>query len=141
MLGVGVGAAGTLVGAGGGFLLAPVLLLAHPHDSPQTLTAASSRTSAGVVRGRPRPAALARARGRRDGRRAGRHALVVARVRAADRAPARARPGARLGAARARRLGRRLPTFHSKRAWHRRRTTPAALRPAAAKRPISAAST
>src|SRR5581483_9594165 len=41
MLGVGVGAAGTLVGAGGGFLLAPVLLLAYPHDSPQTLTSIS----------------------------------------------------------------------------------------------------
>ena len=40
-LGVGVGAVGTLVGAGGGFLLAPVLLLLYPHDSPQTLTSIS----------------------------------------------------------------------------------------------------
>ncbi len=40
-LGLGVGAVGTLVGAGGGFLLAPVLLLVYPHDSPRTLTAIS----------------------------------------------------------------------------------------------------
>ena len=36
-----VGAVGTLVGAGGGFLLAPVLLVLYPHDSPQTLTSVS----------------------------------------------------------------------------------------------------
>jgi hypothetical protein len=41
LLGVGVGAVGTLVGAGGGFLLTPVLLLVYPHDSPKTLTAIS----------------------------------------------------------------------------------------------------
>jgi uncharacterized protein len=41
VLGFGVGAVGTLVGAGGGFLLAPVLLLVYPHDSPKTLTAIS----------------------------------------------------------------------------------------------------
>jgi hypothetical protein len=41
VLGLGVGALGTLVGAGGGFLLAPILLLVYPHDSPQTLTAIS----------------------------------------------------------------------------------------------------
>lgn len=40
-LGVAVGAVGTLVGAGGGFLLTPVLLLLYPHDDPQTLTAIS----------------------------------------------------------------------------------------------------
>lgn len=40
-LGVTVGAVGTLVGAGGGFLLAPILLLVYPHDDPQTLTAVS----------------------------------------------------------------------------------------------------
>jgi hypothetical protein len=40
-LGFVVGAVGTLVGAGGGFLLAPVLLLVYPHDDPQTLTAIS----------------------------------------------------------------------------------------------------
>jgi uncharacterized membrane protein YfcA len=41
LLGVGVGAFGTVVGAGGGFVLTPVLLLLYPHDSPQTLTAIS----------------------------------------------------------------------------------------------------
>ena len=41
LLGVGVGAFGTLVGAGGGFILTPVLLLLYPHDSARTLTAIS----------------------------------------------------------------------------------------------------
>jgi uncharacterized protein len=41
LLGVGVGAFGTIVGAGGGFVLTPVLLLLYPHDSPRTLTAIS----------------------------------------------------------------------------------------------------
>jgi len=41
LLGVGVGAFGTLVGAGGGFILTPVLLLIYPHDSARTLTAIS----------------------------------------------------------------------------------------------------
>jgi uncharacterized protein len=41
VLGAGVGAFGTVVGAGGGFVLTPVLLLLYPHDSPQTLTAIS----------------------------------------------------------------------------------------------------
>ncbi len=41
LLGVAVGAFGTLVGAGGGFVLAPVLLILYPHDSAQTLTAIS----------------------------------------------------------------------------------------------------
>ena len=36
-----VGAFGTIVGAGGGFILTPVLFLLYPHDSPQTLTAIS----------------------------------------------------------------------------------------------------
>jgi uncharacterized membrane protein YfcA len=40
-IGLVVGAVGTLVGAGGGFLLAPVLLVLYPHDSPQTLTSIS----------------------------------------------------------------------------------------------------
>jgi uncharacterized membrane protein YfcA len=40
-LGLAVGAVGTLVGAGGGFLLTPALLLAYPHDSARTLTAIS----------------------------------------------------------------------------------------------------
>jgi uncharacterized protein len=41
LLGLGVGAFGTLVGAGGGFILTPILLLLYPHDSPKTLTAIS----------------------------------------------------------------------------------------------------
>ena len=41
LLGVAVGGVGTLVGAGGGFLLTPVLLLVYPHDSPRTITAIS----------------------------------------------------------------------------------------------------
>jgi len=41
LLGVGVGAFGTLLGAGGGFVLTPVLLLVYPHDSPRTITAIS----------------------------------------------------------------------------------------------------
>lgn len=41
LLGLGVGAFGTLVGAGGGFILTPVLLLLYPHDSARTLTAIS----------------------------------------------------------------------------------------------------
>ena len=40
-IGFGVGAFGTLVGAGGGFLLTPILLVLYPHDSPQTITAIS----------------------------------------------------------------------------------------------------
>jgi uncharacterized protein len=40
-LGVLVGAYGTLIGAGGGFVLVPVLLWLYPHDSPAQLTAIS----------------------------------------------------------------------------------------------------
>lgn len=40
-LGVLVGTFGTLVGAGGGFLLVPVLLLVYPHARPDTITAMS----------------------------------------------------------------------------------------------------
>ncbi|HYM48931.1 MAG TPA: sulfite exporter TauE/SafE family protein, partial [Candidatus Limnocylindrales bacterium] len=40
-LGAGVGAFGTLIGAGGGFILVPVLLLLYPHRSPEQLTAVS----------------------------------------------------------------------------------------------------
>ena len=40
-LGVLVGAFGTLIGAGGGFLLVPVLLLLHPADSPALVTGIS----------------------------------------------------------------------------------------------------
>ncbi len=41
LLGLGVGVFGTLVGAGGGFILTPVLLVLYPHDSPRTITAIS----------------------------------------------------------------------------------------------------
>lgn len=40
-LGIAVGAFGTIVGAGGGFILTPILLLLYPHDSAATLTAIS----------------------------------------------------------------------------------------------------
>ncbi|HLX19123.1 MAG TPA: sulfite exporter TauE/SafE family protein [Gaiellaceae bacterium] len=40
-VGFGVGAFGTLIGAGGGFILTPILLLLYPHDSARTLTAIS----------------------------------------------------------------------------------------------------
>src|SRR5579859_1743235 len=41
LIGFGVGAYGTVIGAGGGFILTPILLLLYPHDSAQTLTAIS----------------------------------------------------------------------------------------------------
>ena len=41
LIGFGVGTFGTVVGAGGGFILTPILLLLYPHDSAQTLTAIS----------------------------------------------------------------------------------------------------
>jgi hypothetical protein len=41
LLGLAVGAFGTLIGAGGGFILMPVLLLACPDKEPATLTAIS----------------------------------------------------------------------------------------------------
>ena len=41
VLGVVVGAYGTLIGAGGGFILVPVLLLLYPHASPAQVTAIS----------------------------------------------------------------------------------------------------
>ncbi|MFN2463298.1 MAG: sulfite exporter TauE/SafE family protein [Candidatus Dormibacteria bacterium] len=40
-LGVVVGCVGTLVGAGGGFILTPALLVLYPTDSPETITAIS----------------------------------------------------------------------------------------------------
>lgn len=40
-LGLGVGAFGTLVGAGGGFILVPVLLFLYPDKKPETITAIS----------------------------------------------------------------------------------------------------
>lgn len=41
LLGLAVGAIGTLIGAGGGFVLVPVLLLLYPNESPQTITSIS----------------------------------------------------------------------------------------------------
>jgi uncharacterized protein len=41
LLGVGVGGFGTLVGAGGGFILTPVLLVLYPRDSAETISAIS----------------------------------------------------------------------------------------------------
>jgi uncharacterized protein len=41
LVALGVGAFGTLVGAGGGFILTPILLLPYPHDPAKTLTAIS----------------------------------------------------------------------------------------------------
>lgn len=41
LLGLGVGVYGTLIGAGGGFVLMPVLLLLYPHESPALLTSIS----------------------------------------------------------------------------------------------------
>jgi len=40
-LGILIGTFGTLIGAGGGFLLAPVLLLAYPDESPEIITSIS----------------------------------------------------------------------------------------------------
>jgi hypothetical protein len=44
LIGFAVGAFGTLIGPGGGFILNPLLLLLYPPDSPQTLTAISLAT-------------------------------------------------------------------------------------------------
>ena len=41
LLGFGVGVFGTLVGAGGGFILTPVLLLVYPQSTPALITAIS----------------------------------------------------------------------------------------------------
>jgi uncharacterized membrane protein YfcA len=43
-LGAAVGAFGTLIGAGGGFLLLPLLLFLYPHEPPDVLTAISLAT-------------------------------------------------------------------------------------------------
>jgi hypothetical protein len=40
-IGLAVGVFGTIIGAGGGFILTPILLLLYPHDTPQTLSAIS----------------------------------------------------------------------------------------------------
>lgn len=41
LLGIFVGAFGTLIGAGGGFILVPILLIAYPDRSPELITAVS----------------------------------------------------------------------------------------------------
>jgi hypothetical protein len=41
VLGLAVGALGTLIGAGGGFVLMPILMLVYPHQSARDLTAIS----------------------------------------------------------------------------------------------------
>jgi uncharacterized membrane protein YfcA len=41
LVGVGVGAYGTMIGAGGGFVLVPILLLLYPDDSPELITSIS----------------------------------------------------------------------------------------------------
>ena len=43
-IGFGVGGFGTIIGAGGGFILTPILLLLYPHDSPRTITSISLAT-------------------------------------------------------------------------------------------------
>jgi len=40
-LGLALGALGTLIGAGGGFVLLPVLLVLYPRASPETITSIS----------------------------------------------------------------------------------------------------
>lgn len=67
LLGVGVGAVGTLVGAGGGFLLTPVLLVVYPHTPPQSITA----ISLGAVFANSSSGTLAYARQRRVDYRSG----------------------------------------------------------------------
>jgi uncharacterized protein len=60
LLGVGVGAYGTLIGAGGGFLLVPLLILLYPELEPEVITAISlgvvfaNACSATVAYGRQR---------------------------------------------------------------------------------------
>ena len=41
ILGIVIGGIGTLIGAGGGFLLMPVLVLLYPHERPETLASIS----------------------------------------------------------------------------------------------------
>lgn len=51
-LGFCVGAFGTMIGSGGGFILAPVLLLMYPHESPDLVSAISlAATTANALSG------------------------------------------------------------------------------------------
>jgi uncharacterized membrane protein YfcA len=67
LLGFAVGTFGTLVGAGGGFILTPVLLIVYPHDSARTITA----ISIGVVFFNASSGSIAYARQRRIDYRSG----------------------------------------------------------------------
>ena len=52
VLGFCVGAFGTLIGSGGGFILAPIFILLYPHESPDLLTAISlAATTANATSG------------------------------------------------------------------------------------------
>src|SRR6266581_2711679 len=89
-IGLVVGAIGTLIGAGGGFLLLPILILLYPHESPEILTT----ISLSVVFANAASGSWAYARMRRIDYRAG-GLFALAGV-----------PGAILGAVVTRRLGR-----------------------------------
>jgi uncharacterized protein len=41
LLGIAIGILGTLIGAGGGFILVPILLFLYPEDNPETITSIS----------------------------------------------------------------------------------------------------
>ena len=49
LLGLLVGTVGTLIGAGGGFVLMPVLLLAYPEASTQTITSYAVNATVGAA--------------------------------------------------------------------------------------------
>ena len=67
LLGLAVGALGTLIGAGGGFILVPALLLLYPQESPDLITS----TSLAVVFANALSGSLAYARMRRIDYRSG----------------------------------------------------------------------
>ncbi len=92
LLGILVGALGTLIGAGGGFLLLPLLAILYPHDPPALLAAISLT----VVFANAASGSLAYARMRRIDFRAG-LAFALAGL-----------PGAVLGAFATRTLDRRV---------------------------------
>jgi uncharacterized membrane protein YfcA len=66
-LGIGIGAVGTLIGAGGGFILLPILLLLFPNEATGRLTA----TSLAVVAANASSGAIAYGRQRRIDLRSG----------------------------------------------------------------------
>jgi len=67
VLGIGIGTFGTLIGAGGGFILLPILALLYPQEATGTLTA----TSLAVVAANATSGALAYGRQRRIDLRSG----------------------------------------------------------------------